>query len=95
LDFGEATLDDWQSARRRLHGLESVPTVQRVSVAEDRFANRVLVVFVHLEGDQLDDYLHHATHTNVADWLRSAGVTASKFDVSADAVANISPSEQS
>lgn len=94
LDFGEATTGDWEDAEARLRSLTGVPTVQRVSVTRDRFADRVLVVFVHLEGDRLDDYLHHPTHAKVADWLRAARVTASKFDVPAEVLADISLTEE-
>ena len=94
LDFGDATNADWEQAEARLQSLIGVSTVQRVFVARDRFAERVLVVFVHVDGDQLDDYLNDPAHTKVADWLRAAGVTASKFDVPAEALAAVSLSEQ-
>jgi hypothetical protein len=89
LDFATTSDADWRAAESQLRRLREVAAVTALAVHRDRFADRVLGVFVRLQDRELIAYQEDPVHREVAAWLRTAGVSANKLDVPAEALAHL------
>lgn len=94
LDFAAASDADWDGGESQLRRLVDVPVVTEVAVSRDRFADRVLGVFVRIRHGELAAYQDDPLHRDVAAWLRTARVSGSKLDVPAGAVAHVFPTKE-